>query len=77
MITVVCKVNQCPYISKNGFCRNRLVSINANGMCGHLYNQKGQVKPHWNQPVDEMFKDAVAGQKMQEARVKIQESRQE
>ena len=57
MITVICKVSQCPYISKNGFCRNRVVSITPNGMCGHIYNTNGQVKNNWMQPVQERFKD--------------------
>ena len=48
MVTVVCKVKECPYISKNGFCRNKVVSITSNGLCGHIYNEQGQVKPHWN-----------------------------
>ena len=51
MITVICKVSQCPYISKNGFCRNRVVSITPNGMCGHIYNVNGQVKNNWMNPV--------------------------
>ena len=57
MITVICKVSQCPYISKNGFCRNRVVSITPNGMCGHIYNVNGQVKNDWMNPVQERFKD--------------------
>ena len=57
MITVICKVSQCPYISKNGFCRNRVVSITPNGMCGHIYNVNGQVKNNWMNPVQERFKD--------------------
>ena len=30
---VVCKINQCPFRSENGFCLHRCVVINENGQC--------------------------------------------
>lgn len=36
----VCKMNQCPYNIK-GECGNRLLVIDENGMCNHLW-KKGQ-----------------------------------
>ena len=47
MMTVVCKVSLCPYRSKNGFCRNRVLEITPYGYCGHVYDKTGQVKPKW------------------------------
>lgn len=40
-MVVICKGFTCPYISKNGFCRRRVVSI-LNGGCEYL--QKGMRK---------------------------------
>lgn len=33
---VVCKINQCPFRSENGFCLHRCVVINENGQCARL-----------------------------------------
>lgn len=57
MVTVVCKIEQCPYRSKNGFCRNRVLLINLNGSCGHIYDKNGQIKSNWQEPIDERFMD--------------------
>lgn len=57
MVTVVCKVVACPYRSGNGFCRNRVVGMTENGMCGHIYDKSGRVKVGWNEPVDKKFMD--------------------
>lgn len=40
-MVVICKGFICPYISKNGFCRRRVISI-LNGGCEYL--QKGMRK---------------------------------
>jgi hypothetical protein len=37
-VVVICKGIECPYVSPNGFCRRRVVSI-LNGGCEYL--QKG------------------------------------
>lgn len=51
-MVVACKVGACPYCSKSGFCRNRVVVINQNGQCGHLYTRDGRVREHWRDPVE-------------------------
>ena len=40
-VVVICKGVNCPYVSPNGFCRRRIVSI-LNGGCEYL--QKGMRK---------------------------------
>ncbi len=57
MITVVCKVAACPWRSSNGFCRSKLMVINENGMCGHIFYNNGQQKVEWRNPIDEIYKD--------------------
>lgn len=56
-MVVACKVGACPYCSKSGFCRNRVVVINQNGQCGHLYTRDGRVREHWRDPVEQMYMD--------------------
>ena len=56
-MTVVCNVDQCPYRSKTGFCRNRVLFITLNGLCGHIYDKNGQIKSNWMNPIDEKFMD--------------------
>ena len=62
-MTVICKVELCPYRSRNGFCRNRVLCITENGLCGHIYNRNGQMNPNWQQKIDEKF---MAGYHYQE-----------
>ena len=50
MQNVICKVRNCGYCSASGFCLNRLVVINEQGVCNWL------TKPGWNQQVSEMYK---------------------
>lgn len=57
MITVVCKVMQCPYRTGNGFCNNRLLSITSSGLCGHIYKDDGVVKNNWMIKAQEEEKD--------------------
>ena len=54
---VVCKVAGCPYKSGSGFCRNRVVKITPNGNCGHLYDDRGQVRRDWAEKIEEEFMD--------------------
>ena len=47
-MTVVCKVNNCPFKSNENFCKNPLVSITQNGQCGWIFNKNGAVKVGWD-----------------------------
>ena len=47
-MTVVCKVNNCPFKSNENFCKNPLVSITQNGQCGWIFNKNGVVKIGWD-----------------------------
>ena len=47
---VICKIPQCPYRSSSGFCLNRLVVINEQGVCQHL------TKSNWQQPIEKKYK---------------------
>jgi len=51
-VTVVCKVDYCPYKSINGFCKNRVLSITKDGRCGHIYDKNGCVKSDWQDKID-------------------------
>lgn len=46
MQVVYCKVKECGFNGKNGFCLKRLTSINERGVCAYL------TKPDWNQQID-------------------------
>lgn len=48
---VVCKVQNCGYNSHNGFCLNRLLVVNEQGVCNRL------TKPGWDQEVEDRFKN--------------------
>ena len=48
---IICKIQNCGFHSENGFCLNRLVAINEQGICDYL------TKPGWDQPVEDMFKN--------------------
>ena len=50
MQNVICKVRNCGYCSASGFCLNRLVVINEQGVCQHL------TKSDWQQPIEEKYK---------------------
>ena len=52
---IVCKVRECPFCSKNGFCMTRTLVINAGGQCSHIYKADGSVKEDWREPVDRQF----------------------
>ena len=54
-MTVICKVTQCPYLSSRGFCRNKLLNITGNGLCGHIYDKRGQIKQNWQERIDSKF----------------------
>lgn len=47
---VICKNSQCPYRSNSGFCLNRLVVINEQGVCQHL------TRRDWHEPIEEKYK---------------------
>lgn len=46
MQNVICAIENCGYRSRSGFCLNRIVSINVNGVCAYL------TKSGWDLPVD-------------------------
>lgn len=45
-----CKLQNCGYCSNSGFCLNRLVVINEQGVCEYL------TKPGWDQQIEDRFK---------------------
>ena len=50
---VSCRVNQCPYHNKNGFCSKfSVVSIDENGMCSVLW--KGGQPRELTQPFNDI-----------------------
>lgn len=49
MQVVYCKVKNCGYCGKSGFCLNRLTAINEQGVCEYL------TKPGWDQPIDKKW----------------------
>ena len=61
-MVVVCKVEICPYRSKSGFCRNRLLKITDNGFCGHIYNNYGQQNRGWKDPIEDIWMDGYKPQ---------------
>lgn len=48
---VRCKIQNCGYCSNSGFCLNRLVVINEQGVCKYL------TKADWEQKIEDRFKD--------------------
>ena len=56
-MTVLCQCTTCPYYSE-GFCvKKGFVTLNASGLCSHVYDKNNQAKPNWNAPVDISEKD--------------------
>lgn len=51
MQNVICQIKSCGYCSVNGFCLNRLVVINEQGVCNWL------TKPGWRGPIEEKYKN--------------------
>ena len=47
---IICKVPNCAYRSKSGFCLNRLTVINEQGVCNWL------TKPGWDQQIREEWR---------------------
>lgn len=45
MQNIICAVRDCGFCSTSGFCLNRLVTINSQGVCNRL------TKPGWERPV--------------------------
>lgn len=50
MQNVICAIKNCGYCSVNGFCLNRVVKINEQGICSFL------TKQGWNQKIEEQYK---------------------
>lgn len=57
-MVVICKVQGCPYKSTNGFCRNRVLALNEDGSCSHIYKGAfGHINERWREPVSAEFFD--------------------
>ena len=48
---VRCKFQGCGYCSNSGFCLNRLIVINEQGVCSYL------TKPGWDRAIEDEFKN--------------------
>lgn len=46
-MTVVCKVDGCPYKSEKNFCKKNFLSLNNRGQCMQIYDKFGNVKMNW------------------------------
>lgn len=46
-MTVVCKVDSCPYKSEKNFCKKNFLSLNNRGECMQIYDKFGNVKMNW------------------------------
>lgn len=47
---IVCRVKDCAFCSQNGFCLNRMLVINEQGVCDWV------IKPGWDKSVQEIMK---------------------
>lgn len=47
---VICAIKDCGFCSPSGFCLNRLVTINAQGVCNYV------TKPGWDRTVQDWEK---------------------
>lgn len=52
MQNVICAIRNCGYCSENGFCLNRVVRIDEQGMCSWLRKQG------WNQQIEKKYKSS-------------------
>lgn len=68
MQEVICQVMQCGCRSQNGFCLNRVVSINQNGGCSWIG------KPGWQKPIENEFKSTYDYWKTREPVYEISET---
>ena len=65
MQNVFCSVRDCGFNSDSGFCLNRLVVINQQGVCKRL------TKEGWNQEVSKQFKSSFNPWQEQEKEKKV------
>ena len=65
MQNVFCSVRNCGFNSSSGFCLNRLVVINEQGVCKYL------TKEGWEQEVKKQFKSSFNPWQEQEEEKKI------
>lgn len=54
---IICAIKDCGFCSSSGFCLNRLVTINAQGVCNRL------TKPGWEKTVQDWQKSTYKVQK--------------
>ena len=50
MQNIICAIRNCGYCSENGFCLNRVVKIDEQGVCNWLRKQG------WNQQIEKKYK---------------------
>lgn len=65
-MVVICKIEPCPFRSSSGFCRNKLLSIDQQGRCKHLYDPAH----NWRDPVSE---DQMDGYELKQEEKKNEE----
>ena len=52
-MTVICKVEKCPYRSGSGFCKRKILLITSNGSCGNIFKENGIIRQNWMSAIDE------------------------
>lgn len=73
---VLCNVQGCPFNTPSKFCVKRLLVINQNGQCGHVYLKNGTINPQWqNGELIQFFQKDI--RKPQEQVEKIEEDKKE
>ena len=68
MQTVRCKIPKCPFCSVSGFCLNRLVVINEQGVCNFL------TRPDWINKIIEEYEKSTYVAPEQKNMVKMLEN---
>lgn len=68
MQTVICDFKGCGFCSTNGFCLNRLIKINEQGVCKYL------LKPGWDRPVEEWEKSTYRKEEKENEEIKAIET---
>lgn len=56
-MTVVCNIKDCGFYD-NGFCRQKVLSINR-GYCNFVFNSKGGINPDAANPIENEYKEKL------------------
>ena len=51
---IVCDVSGCPCKIQGKFCGKKVLGVNQSGMCKQIYNNRGQVRPDWQQKREQL-----------------------